>query len=69
MPASDGPALLGLSLLLVDAAVAAGTFGLVQGIAALRLEGRVSTTLQAAIWDRLLGLPVPVLSQLHRRVT
>ena len=37
----------------------AGTFGLVQGIAALRLEGRVSTTLQAAIWDRLLGLPVP----------
>jgi NHLM bacteriocin system ABC transporter ATP-binding protein len=59
VPAGQLGRLGGLSLLLVAAAIAAGTFGLVQGIASLRLEGRVSTTLQAAIWDRLLGLPVP----------
>ncbi len=59
VPAGQLGRLVGLSLLLVAAALAAGTFGLVQGIASLRLEGRISTTLQAAIWDRLLSLPVP----------
>ena len=59
VPARDEDRLVGLSLLLVAVAFGAAGFTIVQGIAWLRLEGLVSTSLQAAIWDRLLGLPVP----------
>jgi NHLM bacteriocin system ABC transporter ATP-binding protein len=65
VPAGDERRLAGLALLLGAAAVAAASFAIVQGLAALRLEGRVSTALQAAIWDRLLALPVPF----YRRYT
>ncbi|MBD0282208.1 MAG: NHLP bacteriocin export ABC transporter permease/ATPase subunit [Thermoleophilaceae bacterium] len=65
VPAGQERRLAGLSVLLVAAAVAAASFAIVQGLASLRLEGRVSTPLQAAIWDRLLGLPVPF----YRRYT
>ena len=34
-------------------------FGLVQGLAMLRLEGRLDERLQAAIWNRLVSLPAP----------
>ena len=59
VPARDEDRLVGLTLLLVAVAFGAAAFTVVQGIAWLRLEGLVSTSLQAAIWDRLLGLPVP----------
>ena len=45
------------ALLLV--ALGNAAFGLVQGLAMLRLEGRLDERLQAAIWRRLLALPAP----------
>jgi ATP-binding cassette subfamily C protein len=63
VPARDEERLVGLTLLLVAVALGATAFTVVQGIAWLRLEGLVSTSLQAAIWDRLLGLPVPFFRQ------
>ncbi|MDQ3876458.1 MAG: NHLP bacteriocin export ABC transporter permease/ATPase subunit, partial [Actinomycetota bacterium] len=65
VPAGQERRLAGLSLLLAAAALAAASFAIVQGLASLRLEARVSTPLQAAIWDRLLNLPVPF----YRRYT
>ena len=34
-------------------------FGVVQGLAALRIESRIDERLQAAIWSRLIALPCP----------
>ncbi|WP_405802981.1 NHLP bacteriocin export ABC transporter permease/ATPase subunit [Streptomyces sp. NBC_01187] len=42
---------------LVGAAVVAAAFMLLQNTALLRLEGRIESTLQPAVWDRLLRLP------------
>jgi NHLM bacteriocin system ABC transporter ATP-binding protein len=42
----------------------AGSFlGLCRSFATLRLEGRIDACLQAAVWDRLLSLPVPFFRQ------
>jgi ATP-binding cassette subfamily C protein len=43
---------------LVVAALAAAAFQLVRGIALLRVESRLDISVQAALWDRLLNLPV-----------
>lgn len=48
-----------LTLGLVVAAVAAFGFSVVRSLAVLRLEGRMSFEFTAAIWDRLLRLPLP----------
>ena len=40
-------------------AFGAAVFGIVQGLAMLRLEGRVDERLQAAIWSRVLALSAP----------
>ncbi|WP_326691714.1 NHLP bacteriocin export ABC transporter permease/ATPase subunit [Streptomyces sp. NBC_01795] len=42
---------------LVGTAVVAAAFMLLQNTALLRLEGRIESTLQPAVWDRLLRLP------------
>lgn len=42
---------------LLVAGGAATAFGLVQSLAMLRLEGRMSNRVQTAVWDRLLRLP------------
>ena len=47
-----------LSFILVSCAIAVSMFRITRGIALLRIEGRVDGTVQAAIWDRLLALPV-----------
>ena len=44
---------------LIICALAASMFGLTRSFAALRLEGKFDASLQAAVWDRLLRLPVP----------
>jgi NHLM bacteriocin system ABC transporter ATP-binding protein len=44
---------------LITAAIAAILFRLVQSFAVLRMTGRMESSLQAAIWDRILNLPVP----------
>ena len=50
-------------LLVIGGAFAAAALQVIQNIAALRIEGRTSATLQAAVWGRLLSLPASFFSQ------
>lgn len=52
-----------LSALLVIGAMAGLTFQIVRSIALVRIEARVDSDLQAALWDRLLDLPVTFFRQ------
>jgi len=45
--------------ILFSAAIAIAVFELTRSIAMLRFEGKMDRDLQAALWDRLLSLPVP----------
>ncbi len=51
--------LLWLAGLMVTFAISSFGFGMAQQFAVLRVEGRSSTDLQAALWDRVLDLPMP----------
>ncbi len=59
IPQADSAQLLTIGLLLLVIALASALFQVVRSIAMLRIEGRVEGAVQAAIWDRLLSLPVP----------
>jgi len=50
-------------LLVIGGSVAAAVLQVVQNVAALRMEGRWSGNLQAAVWGRLLSLPASFFSQ------
>jgi NHLM bacteriocin system ABC transporter ATP-binding protein len=50
--------LFGFVALLLCAAVVAGLVGVVQNLRLLRLDGRLQSGAQLALWDRLLRLPV-----------
>jgi NHLM bacteriocin system ABC transporter ATP-binding protein len=58
IPSAQRDQLLLVASFMIVAAVAASMFTLTRNFAILRLEGRVGSSLQAAIWDRLLRLPV-----------
>jgi NHLM bacteriocin system ABC transporter ATP-binding protein len=45
--------------LLVLAAVVTALFNVARGFAVLRLQGKLGLALEAALWDRLLALPLP----------
>ncbi len=47
-----------ITLALIVSALAGAVFQVTRSIAVLRLGGKVDGTLQAAVWDRLLSLPV-----------
>jgi NHLM bacteriocin system ABC transporter ATP-binding protein len=47
------------TMLLVVFAIASFAFGIAQQLALIRAEGRSSGELQAALWDRVLDLPLP----------
>jgi NHLM bacteriocin system ABC transporter ATP-binding protein len=51
--------LLWLAGLLAVFSISSFGFALAQQLSLLRLEGRASTDLQSALWDRLLDLPLP----------
>lgn len=59
IPRSDTAAWSSALLALLGIAIGSAIFGLVQGFAMLRVEGRADERLQSAIWSRLLALPVP----------
>jgi ATP-binding cassette subfamily C protein len=59
IPAAQKDQLLLVVLGLLTSAVAVALFQFTRGVAALRLEGRMDGSVQAAIWDRLLNLPAP----------
>lgn len=48
-----------LMLVLIATVVAEAIFALVRSVAALRVEGKMDGAVQAAVWDRVLSLPVP----------
>lgn len=57
IPGAQRAQLVHVVLGLLIAAVSTSLFELARGFAILRAEGRVSASLQAAVWDRLLDLP------------
>jgi ATP-binding cassette subfamily C protein len=57
VPQGDRSQVLGITLVLLGAALGTATAYLVQGLALLRIEARASTGTQAAVIDRLLNLP------------
>jgi len=59
IPAADRARLLHISAALAAAGIAGALFGVTRGFTMLRTEGRVDSSIQAAVWDRLLRLPVP----------
>jgi len=65
IPNAQRGQLMQISGILVVLAVAGAMFTLTRNFAMLRLEGKVGASLQAAVWDRVLRLPV----SFHRRYT
>lgn len=59
IPGADRRQLLVVTLLVMVAAVGTSMFQVVQSFALRRLEAKADASLQAAVWDRLLSLPVP----------
>ena len=59
IPGAQHSQLVQLSVILVACAFSTALFNLVRGVALLRVESRMSATIQAAVWDRLLSLPMP----------
>lgn len=59
IPGAERGQLLQLAAILVVCALATAAFTVVRGVGVLRLETRVGTAVQAALWDRLLALPLP----------
>ncbi len=63
IPESDRGLLLQVGLGLLVAAIATALFQLAQGFAILRIEMAGDASTQAAVWDRLLNLPVSFFRQ------
>ncbi|HEV2853192.1 MAG TPA: NHLP bacteriocin export ABC transporter permease/ATPase subunit [Thermoanaerobaculia bacterium] len=58
IPSADRGQLAQITFALVVGALAATVFQVTRSIAVLRLGGKVDGSVQAAVWDRLLSLPV-----------
>ena len=59
IPSADVPAIWQMVGALFAAAVASTMFGLATSIAMLRIESKMDGSVQSAVWDRVLKLPVP----------
>jgi ATP-binding cassette subfamily C protein len=59
IPGAARPQLLHLTVILVVIAVSTSLFNLTSGMALLRIEGKMGSGIQAAVWNRLLALPMP----------
>jgi NHLM bacteriocin system ABC transporter ATP-binding protein len=58
VPEAQSSLIVEICVALLMAAMASAAFGLMENMALLRLEGRFEATVQAAVWDRMLRLPV-----------
>ncbi|MEO5356887.1 MAG: NHLP bacteriocin export ABC transporter permease/ATPase subunit [Nitrospirae bacterium YQR-1] len=63
IPMAETSQLLQIGLAMVVGAIANAMFQLTGSIAMLRIEGKVDASLQSAVWDRLLSLPVSFFRQ------
>ena len=59
IPGAQRATLAELSVFLVISALATALFTLTRSLATLRLQTKMEASIQAAVWDRLLALPVP----------
>lgn len=59
IPGAQRSTLAELSIFLVISALATALFTLTRSLATLRLQSKMEASIQAAVWDRLLALPVP----------
>ncbi|MGW2327699.1 NHLP bacteriocin export ABC transporter permease/ATPase subunit [Streptomyces sp. NPDC001700] len=57
VPRAEKSLIVQVALALIVSSVVAASFLLLQNLTLLRLEGRLESTLQPAVWDRLLRLP------------
>jgi ATP-binding cassette subfamily C protein len=58
VPQADRGLLVGFGFALVASAVASSLYKLAQDLSTIRVETRMTATIQAAVWDRILNLPV-----------
>lgn len=63
IPEGEKGQLLQIALFLAISAAAVMIFQFTRSIASLRMESKIDGALQAAVWDRLLSLPVPFFRQ------
>ncbi|HEX6042399.1 NHLP bacteriocin export ABC transporter permease/ATPase subunit, partial [Longimicrobium sp.] len=59
IPGADRPQLVQMTLVLLAVALAGALFTVVRGVALVRIESRTAAGVQAAVWDRLIALPLP----------
>ncbi len=59
IPGAQRPQLVQLAVVLLVCALATALFNVTRAVALLRVEGRMGAAVQAAVWDRLLALPMP----------
>ncbi len=59
IPGANRSQLLQMLVLMAVVCVCTTLFQIVQNIAVLRIRGKMDASVQAAVWDRLLSLPVP----------
>jgi len=57
VPAAEVSSLIQVGIALLIVAIVVGLLQIVRGLTVLRLQSRVDSRLQAAVWDRLLSLP------------
>ena len=58
IPGAQRSQLIQLSAILIACTASTAMFNLVRAFALLRVEGRMSASIQSAVWDRLLSLPM-----------
>ena len=58
IPSAERDQLWQVTLILLTCAIATGMFELGRRLALARVDGRLGATVQAAVWDRLLNLPL-----------
>lgn len=58
IPSADRSQLLQLSIVLIVSGLISAVFGVVRGLALLRLQTKGGSRLQSAMWDRLISLPL-----------
>ena len=59
IPAAETPRLVELVGILFAAALGSALFAVVRSVAVVRIESHMDASVQAALWDRILGLPIP----------
>jgi ATP-binding cassette subfamily C protein len=58
IPGAQRSQLIQLAAILIACSMTTAMFNLVRAFALLRVEGRMSASIQSAVWDRLLSLPM-----------